>query len=93
MSVAYAAPMYVGISVMLCLSYGCIEFTKEKGKLDTSNKLILFGWCIVSIIIASIIAGASSEIMVGMPNIAHLLIAALLAIVTLFIYSIMIYWS
>ena len=93
MSVAYAAPMYVGISLMLCSSYCCIEFTKDKGKLVNSTKLILCGWCLVSIIIASVIAGASGEVMSGMTNVSHLLIAALLACVTLSVSSSLIYWS
>jgi len=93
MSVAYAAPMYVGISVILCLSYSCIECTKDKGKLDTSSKSILFTWCIISTIIASVVAGVSGEMMTGMTNITHLLIAVLLACVTLSVSSSMIYWS
>lgn len=93
MSVVYTAPAYVGISCLLCLSYSCIECTKEKGNLSTSNKLLLFGWCILSTIIASVIAGASGEMMAGMTNMTHLLIAALLACVTLSISSSMIYWS
>lgn len=93
MSVAYAAPMYVGISILLCLSYSCIEFTKDKGKLDTSSKAILLAWCIISTIIASVIAGASGEMMSGMVNTTHLLIAIILACVTLSISSSMIYWT
>ncbi len=93
MSVAYAAAMYVGISCILSLCYSCIECTKDKGKLETSTKSILFGWCIVSTIIASVIAGASGEMMAGMTNVTHLLIAVILACVTLSISSSMIYWS
>lgn len=93
MSVAYVAPMYVGISCMMCLSYSCIEYTKNKGKLDTSSKSILFGWCILSTIIAFIVAGATGEMMSGMSNVTHILIAAILACVTLSISSSMIYWS
>lgn len=93
MSVAYAAPMYVGISTMLCCCYSCIEFTKNKGKFKDSDKSILSAWCVVSIIVACIVMGASGEIMVGMTNITHLLIAVLLACITLSISSGMIYWS
>jgi hypothetical protein len=93
MSVAYAAPMYVGISFILCLSYTFVECTKDKGDLNTINKLLLCAWCIVSIIIASVVAGATGEMMAGMTNMTHLLIAALLACVTLSISSSMIYWS
>lgn len=93
MSIAYAAPMYIGISTMLCLSYSCIECTKRKGKLNNSDKLMLSVWCIVSIIIASVVMGASGEMMTGMTNVTHLLIAALLACITLSISSSMIYWS
>jgi hypothetical protein len=93
MSVAYAAPMYVGISTLLCCCYSCIESTKHKGKLKDSDKSILFVWSIVSVIVASVVMGASGEMMAGMTNITHLLIAALLACVTLSISSGMIYWS
>lgn len=93
MSVAYAAPMYIGISTMLCLSYSCIEFIKNKGKLKDSDKSILSAWCIVSIIVASVVMGASAGLMTGMPNITYLIIAILLACITLSISSSMIYWS
>jgi hypothetical protein len=93
MSVAYAAPMYVGISTLLCCCYSCIESTKQKGKLNDSDKSILSVWCVVSIIVASVVMGASGEMMAGMTNITHLLIAFLLACVTLSISSSMIYWS
>lgn len=93
MSVAYAAPMYVGISTLLCCCYSCIESTKQKGKLKDSDKSILSVWCIVSIIVASVVMGASGEMMAGMTNITHLLIAVLLACITLSISSSMIYWS
>jgi len=91
MSVVYAAPMYVGISCILCLSYSCIESVKNK--LDTSVKLLLSGWCILSTIVACVIAGASGEMMAGMTNVTHLLIAVILACVTLSISSSMVYWS
>lgn len=93
MSVAYAAPMYVGISTILCLSYSCIECTKDKGKLDDTTKSMLCAWCIVVLIVASVVAGASGEMMVGMTNMTHLLIAAVLACVTLSVSSSIIYWS
>jgi hypothetical protein len=93
MSVVYAAPLYVGISCMLSLSYSCIESIKDKGRISTTNSFLLVGWCIVSTIIASVIAGASGEMMAGMTNVTHILIAAVLACVTLSISSSMIYWS
>lgn len=93
MSVAYAAPMYVGISTILCLSYSCIECTKDKGKLDSSVKSILSTWSIVVLIVASVIAGAAGEMMVGMTNASHLLIAGILACVSLSISCSMIYWA
>ncbi len=93
MSVVYAAPMYVGISCLMCLCYSCIECTKDKGRITTVNSSLLLGWCIVSTIVASVIAGASGEMMTGMTNASHLLIAALLACVTLSVSSAMIYWS
>ena len=93
MSVAYAVPMYLGISTMLCLSYSCIECTKDKGKLDNSAKFILSAWCIVVFIVASVIASVSGEMMSGISNASHLLIAGILACVTLSVSSSMIYWS
>ena len=93
MSVAYAAPMYVGISTLLCCCYSCIESTKHKGKLKDSDKSILLTWCIVSVIVASVVMGASGEMMTGNTNILHILIAALLACITLSISSLMIYWT
>lgn len=93
MSVAYAAPMYVALSTILCLSYSCIECTKDKGKLDTTTKSLLLAWCIVVLIVASVVAGVSGEMMTGMTNMTHLLIAAVLACVTLSLSSSIIYWS
>lgn len=93
MSVAYAAPMYVGLSTILCLSYSCIECTKDKGKLDSTTKSLLLAWCIVVLIVASVVAGVSGEMMTGMTNMTHLLIAAVLACVTLSVSSSIIYWS
>lgn len=93
MSVAYAAPMYVGLSTILCLSYCCIEFTKDKGKLDNSTKSILSTWCVIVLFIASIIGAVSGEMMTGMTNISHLLIALILACVTLSVSSLIIYWT
>lgn len=93
MSVAYAAPMYVGLSTILCLSYSCIECTKDKGKLDSTTKSMLLAWCIVVLIVASVVAGVSGEIMTGLTNMTHLLIAAFLACVTLSMSSSIIYWS
>ena len=93
MSVVYAAPMYVGISAILCLSYSCTECVKDKGKFDSSAKSILSTWCIVVLIVASVVGGASGEMMAGMTNATHLLIAGILACVTLSISSSMIYWA
>ncbi len=93
MSIIYAAPMYVGLSALLCLSYCCIEFTKQKGKITNSEKSILCAWFIVSIVVASIVAAVSGEMLRGMTNITHLLVAVLLACVTLSVSSSMIYWS
>lgn len=78
---------------MLCCCYSCIESTKQKGKLKDTDKSILLVWCIVSVIVASVVMGASGEMMAGMTNITHLLIAALLACVTLSVSSLMIYWA
>lgn len=93
MSIAYAAPMYVGLSTILCLSYSCIECTKDKGKLDSTSKSILSIWCIVVLIVASVVAGASGQMMSGMTNMTHLLIAVVLACVTLSVSCSMIYWA
>jgi hypothetical protein len=93
MSVAYAAPMYVGLSTILCLSYSCIEFTKDKGKIDNSAKSILLTWCVVVLFVASIIGAVSGQMMAGMTNATHLLIAVILACVTLSVSSSIIYWS
>lgn len=93
MSVVYATPIYVGLSTILCLSYCCIECTKDKGKLDNTTKTMLSIWCSVVLIVASIVAGVSGQIMAGIPNITYILIAAILACVTLSISSSIIYFS
>lgn len=93
MSLIYTAPLYMGISCLLSLSYGSIEYVKDKGNLNFSSKSILFCWCILSIIVTSIIAGATGEMMSGKTNITHLLIASILACVTLIISSCMVYWT
>ena len=93
MSVAYAAPMYVGLTTILCLSYSCVECTKHKGKLDSSVKSILSTWCVIVLIVASVVGAVSGEIMVGMMDTTHLLIAAILACITISISSSMIYYA
>lgn len=89
----YAVPLYVGLSCVLSLSYSCIECVKDKGKLDTATYSILFTWTVVSAIVASVIAGVVANVMVGITNYMHLLMALILACVTLSISSLMIYWS
>lgn len=89
----YAVPIYVGLSCILSLSYSCIECVKEKGKFDSATNSILCTWVIVSAIVSSIIAGVVGEMMVGMTNFMHLLIALILACVTLSISSSLIHWS
>lgn len=93
MSIALAAPMYVGISLILCSSYSCIECTKNKGKFDSTSKSMLSIWCIILIIVGSVVSGASAEVMGGMINTTHLLIACILACVTLSISCGMVYWT
>lgn len=93
MSVAYAAPMYVGLTTILCLSYSCVECTKDKGKLDSSVKSILSTWCVIVLIVASVVGAVSGEIMVGMMDVTHLLIAVILACITISISSSMIYYA
>jgi hypothetical protein len=88
---AYATPMYIGISTLLCCSYCCIESTKHKGKLKDSDKSLLLSWCVVSIVVACVIMGVSGEMMVGMTNMLHLLVAILLACITLGLSSYMVY--
>ena len=89
----YAVPVYVGLSCLLSLSYSCMECVKEKGNLDTAIHSILSTWVIVSAIVASVIAGVVGEMTIGMTNYMHLLIALILACVTLIISSSLIYWS
>jgi len=89
----YAIPVYLGTSLLLCCSYCCIENTKEKGNLDTATHSILSSWCIVSIIVTSIIAGVVGEMSMGATNATHVLIALILACVTLSLSSSLIYWS
>ena len=89
----YAAPVYVGLSCLLSLSYGCMECARQKGKIDNTTKSLLCGWVIVSAIVASVVAGVSGEIMIGITNITHILLALILVCVTLSISSSIIYWS
>lgn len=93
MSVAYAVPAYVLLSTMLCLSYSCIECTKHKGKFDTSSQSMLSTWCIVSLIVASIIGAVSGEMLSGNSNTTHILLVSILAFVTLIISCSMVYWT
>jgi hypothetical protein len=87
---AYAIPMYLGTSLTLCLSYCCIESTKQKGKLDGSDKSILSIWSIISIIVTIMIAGTSS----GMTSMTFVSITMILAITTICISSCMVScWS
>ena len=89
----YAIPVYVGLSCVLSLSYSCIECAKDNGKLDTATNLILCAWVIVSAVVASVISGVTAEIMTKQINYMHILIALILACVTLSISSSIIYWS
>ena len=89
----YAAPVYVGLSCLLSLFYSCMEFVKDKGDFDTATKSIFCTWVIVSGIVASVVAGVSGEMAIGMINYTHLIIALILACVTLSISSSIIYWS
>lgn len=90
--VAYAPGMYVLSSTILCLIYSCIECTKDKGKLDTSSQFMLLSWCIISLFVASAVAGVSGQMMAGTTNILYLLLVTLLACATLSVSSLMIYW-
>jgi hypothetical protein len=89
----YAAPFYVGLSCLLSLSYSCIECVKEKGNFDIATCSIFSTWVIITLIVASVIAGVAGEMMIGMTNYMHLLIALVLACVTLSISSSIIHWS
>ena len=89
----YAAPVYVGLSCLLSLSYSCIECVKDKGNFDTASKSIMCVWIIISAIVASVVAGVSGEMMIGMINYTHLIIALILACVTLSISCGVVYWS
>lgn len=89
----YAVPVYVGLSCVLSLLYSCIECVKEKGSLGNATHSILLSWCIVSTIVASVIAGVTGEMTMGVAPVTHILIALILACVTLSISSSIIYWS
>ena len=89
----YAAPFYVGLSCLLSLSYSCIECVKEKGNFYIATCYIFSTWVIITLIVASVIAGVAGEMMIGMTNYMHLLIALVLACVTLSISSSIIHWS
>ena len=89
----YATPIYLAISSLLCLSYSCIECTKDKGDIDNATKAILSGWCVCSVIVASIITAVVGEMMVGMINYTHLILAFILALVTLCLSSSILYYS
>lgn len=90
----YAVPAYVGLSCLLSLSYSCMECAhSKKGKIDSATKSIMLGWIIVSGIVASVIAGVVGEITIGTSSVSHILIALVLACVTLTISSAIVYWS
>ena len=88
----YAAPVYAGLSCLLCLLYSCIECVKEKGSTPATTS-ILSTWSLVSIIVSCVITGVAGEMMIGMGNTTHILIALLLACITLSISSSFIYWA
>ena len=89
----YAVPVYVGLSCILSLSYSCMECVKNNGSTDDATKSILSSWCIVCTIVACVIAGVAGEMAIGMSNATHILIALVLACVTLSISSSMIYFT
>ena len=87
---AYAIPMYLGTSLTLCLSYCCIESTKQRGKLDGSDKSILSIWSAISVIVTSMITGTLS----GTTSATFVSITFLLAILTISISCCMVScWS
>ena len=89
----YAAPAYAGLTCLLCLSYSCMESVRNNGKTDTATNSILSVWSIVSIIVTSVITGVAGEMMIGMASTTHILIALILACVTLSISSSLIFWA
>ena len=89
----YATPAYVGLSCLLSLIYASIECVKDNGTLDNATHSILCGWCIVSMIVGSVILGVTGEMAMGISSMPHILIALILACVTLSISSSIIYWS
>jgi hypothetical protein len=70
-----------------------MECARNKGKIDNTTKSLLCGWVIVSGIVASVVAGVAGEMMVGLTNVTHILVALILVCVTLSISSSIIYWS
>lgn len=91
MSVAYAAPMYVGLSTILCSVYSGIECTKNKGKLDSAAKSFLCLWCVGTLLLASAIFSASSEIMSGSGSMTYLMVTIFFACIMLSFSGFMIY--
>jgi len=69
-----------------------MECVKNNGSTDDATKSILSSWCIVCTIVACVITGVTGEMAMGMTNVTHVLIALLLACVTLSISSGMIYF-
>lgn len=90
----YAAPIYAGLSCLMSLCYSCMECAKsKKGNLDSATYSILFSWVIISGIVALIVGAVSAEVTLGMGSTTHILIALIIACVTLGISSGIIYWS
>ena len=89
----YAVPVYAGLSCLLCLSYSCMECVKKKGSMDFASKSILSVWSIVSMIVTSVISGVAGEMMIGMASTTHILVALMLACVTLSSSSSLIYYD
>lgn len=89
----YAAPVYVGLSCLLSLIYSCMECIRDKGKFDNATKSILCAWVLITIFVGFIVGSVSGEVYIRNYNTTHIIIALILASVTLCVSSCVIYWS
>jgi hypothetical protein len=89
----YATLVYIGLSFLLSMCYSSIEVSKNKGSLDNMTRTIMIGWCIASLIVASVIAGISGEAITGFINPTHLIVGLILACTTLIISSCMVVYA
>ena len=83
--------IYILLAILLCSVYYGLEMAN--GGLDFTKKSILFGWCITSLLVMSIIFGVKNAEEQGLTQAKHIIIMYILSVGTLSTSSFFIYFA